>query len=399
MSRTTLLTFTFASMAFGHACGDDDSVPLLPGAGADVGVTDAQSDALLDAPADLSGDVPDASVVCDEDVRAGSFAVNIVDEAAAAELERALVFESAADLRRVTSRYYEHFADDVDFLFLFPDRQVSDGIAGNTEVVNRPAMPWLGLANAASDPEYGSDGALRSAIMMNFSDVGNGPTLHETLHWWGVFFDERFGFGRDAEQFFGAHWGLAGVAGQLGGFPADGLRCADPPGAEPPCNPAPEGGFVVTTPGFQPGANNDGEPYAPIELYLMGLVPASEVPGPFPVMPDAAFQSYDEASDRITFTTPEILSVSLDDIIAFHGEAPEAGPQERAFRAAFVMVSAERASNEVFGRLENWAAIFGGDLEVDWLHSFESATGGRATMDVSPGATREGVAPACPADG
>ena len=70
---------------------------------------------------------------------------------------------------------------------------------------------------------------------------------------------------------------------------------------------------------------------------------------------------------------------------AVHGERPAAGPEDRAFRAAFVCFSDTPLSSARMDALERWAAIFGNDLSQPGLFSFESGTGGRATMSTRLG--------------
>lgn len=345
------------------------------------------------AGADVAGDATDAMVTTDitgqgdapvpEGLQLRAHAVNIVHAEAAGEIVRYI--NNASPELYVSARvFYEHFDDEYDFVYVFTDGPVS---GANTSArftpVRRPAIPGTGLTRAVMNANYPAAATkLRGAIGVNFSAVGNGPTLHETLHYWSMFLNASFGFGRDRDQGFGAHWGVASVNGQHGGFDLSTLRCNAPAGAQPPmCTPDPDGITRITVGTFGPNANGgDSRPYAPVELYLMGLVPAAEAGGPFLVLDGAHFVSNDAATRRMTFEITGAHSVSMDDIVRAHGARAPATPEERAFRAAFVVYSTAPVSAQRMDALERWAAILGNDEMHPALYSFERATGGRATM-------------------
>lgn len=362
--------------------GDDADAGDL----ADVAVADALPDG------DAGGLAPDAlpEPPPPDDVFVREHVVNIVDPQAAEELRRVIAPDQQGNLRVVSRAFFAAFADEYDFVYFFPDHEVPNGVAGQFEHVRHPALPGTGIDGAYEEPGYGSAARARGVVALNLHAVGNGPTLHETLHYWGVFLDrDRFGFGRDAETDFGPHWGVAGVNGQLGGFDPETLGCAE--GGEPPaCAPGPDGRPRFTLGGFGPTTNGgDGVPYAPLELYLMGLVPAGEVPGPIPVLREAELLGYDQPTDTITMAAAGVELIEVEDIVARHGEVEPIPADARNFRAAFAVISAEPASAEVMDRAETWARIFSDALPSSFLFGFERATGGRATMDARPGRLRE----------
>jgi len=345
-------------------------------------------------PADANADVTAEAAVDaapPEGVQLRAHAANIVDPEAAAEVTQ-YVLSRTPELYRASEIFYQHFGDEYDFLYAFSDGPVEGATAAaRFTVVRRPAIPGTGLTRAANNARYPAAAArLRGAIGVNFNAAGNGPTLHETLHYWSMFLNASFGFGRDRDQAFGAHWGVASVDGQHGGFDLATLRCVRPADAQPPgCMPDPDGVTRVTVGTFGPNANGgDSRVFAPIELYLMGLVPRAEAGGPFLVLDGAHFVSNDAATRRMTFEITGAHYVSLDDIVRAHGERAPAAPEDRAFRAAFVVFSAAPVSAARMDALERWAAIFGNDLAHSALYSFERATGGRATMSTRLGAAR-----------
>ena len=342
------------------------------------------------APGDVAPDAA-ADVAPPDGVQLRPHAANLVDPEAAAEVTR-YVLSRTPELYRAAEVFSRHFGDEYDFLYAFSDGPVEGATAAaRFTVVRRPAIPGTGLTRAAHNASYPAAATrLRGAIGVNFNAAGNGPTLHETLHYWSVFLNASFGFGRDRDQAFGAHWGVAGVDGQHGGFDPATVRCSRPADARPPdCTPDADGVTRVTVATFGPTANGgDSRAYAPIELYLMGLVPRAEAGGPFLVLDGAHFVSNDAATRRMTFEITGSHAVSLDDIVRAHGERAPAAPEDRAFRAAFVVFSAAPVSAARMDALERWAAIFGNDLAHNALYSFERATGGRATMSTRLGAAR-----------
>ena len=360
------------------ACGD--------GAPAAAPAPDAASDVATDTASDRG-----PSDAAREGVQLRAHAANIVDAEAAAEVTR-YVLSQSPELYRAAEVFYARFGDEYDFLYAFSDGPVEGATAAaRFTVVRRPVIPGTGVVRATVNARYPAAAPrLRGAIGINFNAVGNGPTLHETLHYWSMFLSPSFGFGRDRDQSFGAHWGVASVNGQHGGFDAATLRCVRPADAQPPgCTPDADGVTRVTVGTFGPNANGgDGRPFAPIELYLMGLVPRAEAGGPFVVLDGAHFVSNDAATRRMTFEITGAHAVSLDDIVRAHGERPPATDEERALRAAFVVFSAAPVSAARMDALERWAAIFGNDTPHASLYSFERATGGRATMSTRLGALR-----------
>lgn len=357
------------------ACGDDAAIP-------DAAVPDATTDATA---AGDAGALPDH-------VRATEHAANIVDAEAADQVRRFLSIDPEEDLSVAGRAFFDVFGDDYDFLYLVTAEDLSGAgaVPGRFRSVRRPAMPGAGLPAAFEDESFGSPERLLGVIGMNRNPSGNGPTGHETLHHWAVFLDASFGFGRDRDQSWGNHWGPVSVHGQHGGFDADSLRCVSPEGARPPgCAAEPSGRTLFAMDGFNPNQNGgDGLAYAPMELYLMGLLPAAEVPDPILVLQEASFVSYDMATDTIVLEADGVAEVSMADIQAVHGPRAMRSESERAFRGAFVVFSDAPVSDEVMDVVDRWSRVFGGVVDGGIVQSFEELTGGRATMDTRLGAGR-----------
>jgi hypothetical protein len=368
----------------GEAEADGDGGVAAGGAGGGAG------DGGEDLPGEGDAGVtvqPDAEPP--ENVFRREHVVNIVDSEAAAAVRGFMTGNPQADFAAAARIFFAYYPDEYDFLYLFSDGQLDMAPAGIFTHVRYEATPGTGLDRDFANEMFGSEAALRGVVALNFFDGGNGPTLHETLHYWAVHLDrQQFGFGRDAMNDFGAHWGVTGVMGQLGGYDPSTLRCKATD-TVPPCEPDADGTFEITLGPFDAASNGgDGIPYAPLELYLMGLLPAAEVPEPIPVLQDANFLGFDQASQALSFRISGIRDIPMAEIIGAHGERVPLAEDERAFRGAFVIFSDEPVSEEAMERAENWAAVFGGDAD-SFVLSFEDATGGRATMDTRLGSLRD----------
>ncbi len=308
-----------------------------------------QGDGAIEGDGAMDGEVADAAVP--ENVILYPHVVNLVDPEAA-EAARAFIRQEG-DLKVPARAIYEHFADDYDFLYIFADAFIENAPIAIFNHVRQEEIPSIGRQGAIEDLDYGSPAQLKGIIGMNPTPVGNGPTLHETAHYWGQFLDDQFGFGRDVENNFGPHWGLAGVKGQLGGFDPETLVCVNGE-ALPDCGAEEGTRYQVQVARFGPIANGgDSSPYAPIELYLMGLIPAEEVP-PILVLDEGRFMP---ESDFV-FEISGMHEVTIEDIVAVHGERPPL--EQRDYRAGFVLVSDVPASEELMQTVNTWARRFGG---------------------------------------
>ena len=140
-----------------------------------------------------------------------------------------------------------------------------------------------------NDTSYGSAARLKQVItfgtLVNGTPFESGPTLHETLHHWSMYLDSSFGFD-EARQGTG---GYASANGLHGGFAqqhrgvqrqrpeADGLDFES--GVPAHCGPADEHPAGALLALLRRGHHQLS--YSPItELYLMGLVPSSQVVSP-----------------------------------------------------------------------------------------------------------------------
>ncbi len=291
--------------------------------------------------------------------------------------------------------FYQYFKDEYDFLFFVSPDELDVNVNGLHETVHTRTIPGTGV-NAYSPQEYfGSDGTLMSAIGFVFRSAEQRPPFaHEVLHRYAQHLDESLGFGDDFKGGQAAHWGTTSVNGVLGGFDAATLRCKTPAEAMPPdCTPEGSGRIHYVADAFSPLSSSGlsaGKPYAPLELYMMGLVPAEEIPQSYLILEDASPEpvEYDTATQRMVIDASGMSEVTIGDIIAMHGPRPQLPMDQRTFRGALVVLSATPAGDEFMALANSWAASFGGVNETTEWPSFETLTGGRARMNMRIGDAR-----------
>ena len=140
------------------------------------------------------------------------------------------------------------------------------------------------------------------------------------------------------------------------------------------------------------GAAANTIPYAPIELYLAGLVPPEHVPDIW-VAEDGAFlydgdgaSVYDDRGYPM-FTASRVSTYTVEDIIAEQGaRVPDSLNSQREFQAVVVLLvneenPATRELLDVVSRDVDWFGHDGID-EFPSIYNFHEATGGRATITV-----------------
>jgi len=249
-------------------------------------------------------------------------------------------------------------------------------------------MPGTGNDVRARQAGYKTNGRIKGVAGFKYVPSGFGPFGHELLHYWANRLDPSLGFGVGRDFNSRAHWGYADVHGQLGGFDPSSFHCETPAGASPPaCQPTTGGRYRYVTPFFGPNANGVSIPYAPLELYLMGLAPRSEVPA-LHVLKDAPIASQDKVAQTLTLEANGIDTVTMDAIIARHGAVLELPANQRTWKLAMVVVSATPTPTAVLAEIGHAIAVFGNRTSDPDLPSFEALTGGRAKLDTRLGPRR-----------
>lgn len=267
-------------------------------------------------------------------------------------------------VQHVTRLFYRSFDDEFDVLFLAladaDEARTGEGRAFRS----RQAAEGLGLSGGDRTEAFGSAGRLLSALFLSSHSTLDGPLpLHELAHTWGQYILGETGHS--------GHWGFSGVGGLLGGWDPgtleqvnDSLWTAREEGRPGPFSLSGPRGTLRT--------------YAPLELYLMGLLPPDSVP-PVQIAEAADWVNVQEG----TFRASRIRTVEVDELVARHGpRAPAYGEAPTALRAAYVVVSSEPlddvARNKIDQDVEELSRP--GPRELRWYLNFWEATGGRGRL-------------------
>jgi hypothetical protein len=321
--------FTSALLLLGKLSGDEAGIIALPDAQPLIGVADDYQV------------TPEVS----SGVQWTDHAANLVMDTPA--------LEGTDWIPQVTARFYEEFDDRYDFLYLFPDWVFSIGAAFMTVVHND--VEGIGLGPLDRRAEFGSTGPLQGIVASRFA--ASPPLLHETMHRWANYLNPPFGGC--------CHWLYSDVNGQLGGFrPGTLVDNMD-------------GSYSVEA--LAPnGYSDDSLPYAPLELYVAGMLPI----GSLPTMNIAV--NAQDAGAFGTFTADDILQLTGQDLVAQAGpRVPAFGAAQTEFTAAFVGVSQRPLNRATMTYLDRLAQTFSGKaFGCPTYLDFTEATNGAGAMDV-----------------
>ena len=323
--------------------------------------------------------------------------VNLVDADAAAEVDNFLLGTRPTRSPAV-NLFLKYYVEQYDFIYFFTDHKVNTQVYGAYILVSETEKPGTGIDYDIESAGYTTNGRTKGAIAVQYEPGAYGPLVHEMMHYWGIYLSPEFGFGIGLNgaglgegQVAASHWGFAGVPGVMGGFDPTTLHCQTPAGALPPgCTPETNGRYRYRVGDFDPNGNN-GKPFAPFELYLMGLLSPSELPASIPVLTkgELVANTYDAATNTLEVEASGVDTVETSAIIARQGSVPPLPASERAFTAAFVVISATPVADSVLDDVGERAKNHGGRPSSVTLNpSFSASTGGSATLDTRLGPRR-----------
>tara|TARA_B110000503_G_scaffold115818_1_gene174429 strand:+ start:1358 stop:4150 length:2793 start_codon:yes stop_codon:yes gene_type:complete len=283
-------------------------------------------------------------------------------------------FTSGSTRNEVIRDVYSKFKDDFDFVILLSNEERSElNYAGMYAQVSNDVEGITLTSN--STPLYdrtsnaGSDGRLQGVIHLPVKyGLSSGPSLHELLHRWGNFslklstLKEVGGEANDPmmEATANGHWGISSIYGQLGGFDISTLNELG-------------GGLYKAAP-FGTFANGGNVlPYSNLELYLMGLIPSSEVEDIVSFKGISA--SNEEFHTLGQWRAEEKVVTTIEDIIADIGERiPDYTSSQKAFKALVLVLSDKEITDNDWAIYKHQAQAFG--------EKFSWATGNRASLEL-----------------
>lgn len=295
--------------------------------------------------------------------------VFMVDDYAFAELRWLLrARPPTADILSVGQRFYDFMPDDFDTLLMMPGAHVPGGNRGG-HLSGGNSIEGIGTDIHDLSSKWGSAGRLKSVPVLNWSS--SGPVLHEIMHNWAVKMSTDLGF----QQCAPAHWGMVGSGnGILGGFNPQTL--------------VDNGDGTWSFPngeGSNGGSPADTRSFSTMELYLAGFIPPEEVPPiKMPVNVDCKSIAQDLAAQTISFAADDVITRTIDDVIAEHGpRIPAAADSQKDFNMAWLVPINRRPTQTEAGfmqyRAEYIARRQAGDMP--FRLTFWEAAGGRATLN------------------
>lgn len=272
---------------------------------------------------------------------------------------------------------YQRFDDDYDFIILLLNEpSIPENLSYYGRLIGvSNSVEGIGLSSYDFSSEYGSSGKLKALIQMTGLEyLKYGPALHELAHQWANFALPTHSVsstGTDLTSFlFGSHWGFTGgnTRGQLGGFEQNTLVENG------------QNSYSVSEFGtFANGGN--GVPYNDLELYLMGMLPISEV-ADFDMFTnitalDIVSSTFNfNAEDRTTFT-PQ----SLEELLG--QREPSFENSQKDFKVLAIVLTDDSLNEEEWTRVDatvEWFANPGDD--GTYLYNFWEATRGIGTVTI-----------------
>jgi hypothetical protein len=281
-----------------------------------------------------------------------------------------------ADEALITNRLYAAFggADVFDFITVTTNIDAtSSGLLGYNRSVRRTGALGTGAPPIDNGLVYGSPNQLASFLYYaDRAQMRAGTGIHEIMHQWANDLELPTGIGEGS-----GHWGYSDVGGALGGWQRGTL--VDLGG----------GNFTSDGPLGRDGWNlNDntgttGTLYSPLELYLMGLIPHTEVP-------DIIFAQDGDATglDPVTgdFSATRLQTITSQDIVNLLGlREPVPYNADRNYRVANVLLTVGTPSQAIIDQFDTDVELFsrGGSDGDPNNYNFWEATGGRATLQAN----------------
>ena len=267
-----------------------------------------------------------------------------------------------------TRKLYSALGDAFDFVVLMPNGALYDPVDYGERSpycsMTRNDVQHIGVPIFNESANWGSHGRLRGVVYHSFGSLS--ILDHEICHSWGM----RIGYGLglttgNASPDRYGHWNaLADINGQLSSFvfAGDVVGCLADNG---------DGTWRI-----QP-TSRDGQPFAPLELYIMGLLPPEHVP-PVHILVNPNY------SNPQRVTAARVTTVTMQQIMAGEGGARvPAWPQAQDYFTAALMAVSNHpftAAERAFYTLE--AEFYASNLPgQQYSTPFYAGSGGRGRIN------------------
>ncbi|HEU4508632.1 MAG TPA: choice-of-anchor X domain-containing protein [Pyrinomonadaceae bacterium] len=233
-----------------------------------------------------------------------------------------------SDVTRITKRFYQLFGDDYDFLNIV---YISTRFQNRHHRLVKNQIQGIGVTVFNNTANYGSSGKLSGISVFPISSLFDGADLsyqHELGHQWINFLQIP------SLESGVPHWPISSLASGIMGFSL-------PPnsqGGEYPCLLTSEPGGIRLTPRNGPPVFTD------LDLYLMGLLPASQV-GDHIVFTDQNLARTLPCNNQLF--TGEVTRIRITDIVdALGPRVPDSTNAPKNFKVATILVSKNRLLSE-----------------------------------------------------
>lgn len=237
------------------------------------------------------------------------------------------VMRQGGTLQPVGYRLYEEFPDAFDFIMLTStskvehvDRLESRNFTSGAHAKVKADYTGTGYDVRDSTANFDSAGRLMSFNLIDYMTRGltTNNVTHEMVHQWNAYIDVDLGISGDKYGHYGGRTSAGSLVGGNDWIPNG------------------DGSYTID---FSEGRNG-GTMASEIELYMMGLIDASEVS---PIMAYDETIPFKSPSDPVVLASEIVATVSIEDIIARHGEwAAVDGTVQTDFNIAFLAESSGR---------------------------------------------------------
>lgn len=269
---------------------------------------------------------------------------------------------------------YAHLTDEFDFLNIVFDRQQ---IENRYHFGTRNAVSGIGQTLSNSNAQFGNPVKLVGiSVFPNaaFFDGASVAHSHELGHQWIAFL-------KNAELSSGVpHWPTSTLAADIMGLSIPGSGA----GGSFSCRLTPEGSGLRVT----PITGNQNAVFNPLDLYLMGVLPAAEVPDQW-VITDTAFGANWQTLCDGRLLSSGFKRLTINEVITANGaRVPDYAAAQRTFRVATVVVSDGLLSADAMSFYDYFAQRMEARQRVDTHDGlakipgapFFVATGGRGAL-------------------
>ena len=253
---------------------------------------------------------------------------------------------------------YKKFEDDYDYVLLVLNEdekppEVPYGVNRGVKNDNQ----GTGIDVFDYSVNYGSQGTLKNVIQLYYlNGLTNGPALHELMHNWA---------NKAIPTTLSSHWGFTGGSnkGQLGGFDQNTLVS--------------NGGNSYSVGSFGEFANGGNSvPYTEFELYLMGMIPLTDV-NPFDTFEGITLQEYSDDYKTMTFNAEIRTSYSPSSIESLLGKRiPSYQDSQKEFMMLMIVLTTSDLTEEQWMIADESARIFSKNEAASRPYNFWEATKG-----------------------